>query len=481
MAPVHKRKKLFLVGWASLLSEQIYSVHKLAKEHDILYWVRIKDVVPFEEKDFPNTLFHDYRDALAARPAPGIDASGFGIPSAKEFGALADVEAEFMVMTEKWYESWSINRRKELFYEMVRYWGGVLDMLRPDAIVMTDIPHEMYSFVLYHLAKRRGIGTIMFENVLRYDRLLMYRDYNDGNPALSMVAKIGYPHRELASLPLDIQEQYLEQTGQKEPTPKYMGTFKQEHTGWGKLRRTTKALVPFIKDGSIIERGVTRLFKLLKPSIRSEFARYVGVAQYGVPFVYVPLHYQPERTSSPQGGVFSDQMLLVKTLAASLPAGWRLLVKEHPNQWLPHGDDYTPYRYPGFYEELAKIPGVILVPLSTSTFELIEHAQAVSTISGIPAWEGLLRGKPAILFGCSWFMHAPGVYRVDSVASCRQALAEIAAAGGPSAQSMVDYLGALGDASVQGYLDVYGRAWAPYSPEEYARNLSGAISEALAT
>jgi hypothetical protein len=54
------------------------------------------------------------------------------------------------------------------------------------------------------------------------------------------------------------------------------------------------------------------------------------------PYVYLPLHLQPEATTSPMGGVFTDQYLALETLVRALPppsgsagnprppaAGWR--------------------------------------------------------------------------------------------------------------------------------------------------------------
>src|SRR6202011_2744144 len=105
------------------------------------------------------------------------------------------------------------------------------------------------------------------------------------------------------------------------------------------------------------------------------------------PYVYLGLHFQPERTTSPQAGVYVDQILIAKTIAAALPEGWELYIKEHPMEWLPSHGDYTPYRYRGYYETIVKLPHTRLVPIETDSFQLMRHAHAAATATGTLGWE----------------------------------------------------------------------------------------------
>ena len=62
--------KIILIGIGSLFTEHIRAAEKLGKDHQILYWVRLEDFVPIDTSKFPDTIFHDYRDALKNIP-PG--------------------------------------------------------------------------------------------------------------------------------------------------------------------------------------------------------------------------------------------------------------------------------------------------------------------------------------------------------------------------------------------------------------------------
>jgi hypothetical protein len=160
---------------------------------------------------------------------------------------------------------------------------------------------------------------------------------------------------------------------------------------------------------------------------RAMFKVYSEVASavpLNVPFVYVPLHFQPERTTSSLGGVFADQYLLVDLIARSLPEGWKVYVKEHPSQF------YPPFagersRHQDLYRDLVQIPRVHLVALSLSTFELIDRSQAVATVTGTAGWEAVLRGRPALVVGSPWYRYCDGVFVVSTESALQDALAKI--------------------------------------------------------
>lgn len=151
------------------------------------------------------------------------------------------------------------------------------------------------------------------------------------------------------------------------------------------------------------------------------------------PFVYVALGMQPERTTNPNGGVFDDQDVMVGLIAASLPSGWRVYVKEHPTQfaygtWIERG------RWPAYYDAIVSHPHVSLVPLETPQFDLIDHARAVATVAGTSSWEALVRGVPTLLFGEAWYQGWEGAHAVRTIVECRQVLERIEAGERPDAK-----------------------------------------------
>lgn len=93
------------------------------------------------------------------------------------------------------------------------------------------------------------------------------------------------------------------------------------------------------------------------------------------PFVYFPLHLQPELTTSALGGDFADQVLAIERLARIIPSHWKIVLKENPKQTAFRGT-------PLFFERLDLVPSVTWVAQDTPTHGLLSQCEWVATITG---------------------------------------------------------------------------------------------------
>jgi len=123
-------------------------------------------------------------------------------------------------------------------------------------------------------------------------------------------------------------------------------------------------------------------------------------------YVYVPLHLQPEMTTSALGSIYRDQLLMLEKLSAILPSGWKILVKENPKQG-PFARD------PMFFQRFARIPNLIMVCAESNSLDLIKHSKMVATVTGTAALEAAENGKPAVVFGNAWFRRIHGIFEFD--------------------------------------------------------------------
>ena len=56
-----------------------------------------------------------------------------------------------------------------------------------------------------------------------------------------------------------------------------------------------------------------------------------------------------------------------------------------------------------------------------SSFDLIANCKAIGTVCGTVGWESIVRGKPVILFGISWYENDDkGVLRITDEASAKK-------------------------------------------------------------
>lgn len=124
------------------------------------------------------------------------------------------------------------------------------------------------------------------------------------------------------------------------------------------------------------------------------------------------LHYQPEKTTLPDGFEFVDQFYTIKILSLLLPSHVKLLVKEHPAMFTLLSD--PKFRTIHNYKLIQNLDNVELVSMETDSFELIDNTLALATIKGTATLETYVRKKPVIIFGDN-HMNLEGVHSFKSI------------------------------------------------------------------
>jgi hypothetical protein len=179
------------------------------------------------------------------------------------------------------------------------------------------------------------------------------------------------------------------------------------------LKASLKGLL--LRDNSI-DRALLRLGDIQQSSILT-----ASDSDLGSNYVYFPLNYQPELTSCPLGGGFCDQLLAIRSIAAVLPEGWFVYVKEHPGQYLGHSYGYLG-RTKLFYAQLNSIRNVRIVSSDVHSQRLIDGSRLVATLTGSAGYEALARSKNVITFGDVWYNVVDGCFRVYKPSDVKLAL-----------------------------------------------------------
>jgi hypothetical protein len=119
------------------------------------------------------------------------------------------------------------------------------------------------------------------------------------------------------------------------------------------------------------------------------------------------LSLEPEYTTLTLAKEFNNTEATVRQLAQCLPAGMRLVVKEHVTN--------IGNRASNFYERLLRIPNVVLADYRLTGVALARHAEAIAAISGTIGIEGSLMGKDIISFSSrTEYAFLPNVHVVRS-------------------------------------------------------------------
>lgn len=468
--------RLFFIGWSTTLPELAKIVLEVKnKGHQILYWSGV-NLNLVNKSNFPETIFHDHFEALAGKPAPSIDDSRFVPPEAKLLKELYETESIILTMMNKKYSYLSVTERKHLYYHLIKYWRGVIQKFKPDAIVFMSIPHTVYDFVIYSLAKLFKIKTIMFDFTWVSDRFFVLNDYIKGGTYINQAMQADNKDYILEEISSDLREYYNKQvTPNTDATPAYIKEYMRIYSGINKLFLKYKALAYAVRRGRIFKEILAYLFKPFRSNLKKEYTGVQSDPDFDKKFIYVPLHFQPECSTTPVGEAFVDQILMVETLSAAIPEGWLLYVKEHPAQWRPMGLNYNDFRYRNYYKHLAEFNNVRIVPIETNSFSLINKAQAVATVGGTAGWEAVLRSKPCLIFGYPWYQHCPGVFKVSDAASCKAVIDKILSGLKVVKQRVINYLAILDKYSYHGYEDAWRKNVSTVSAEENCNNFARVI------
>jgi hypothetical protein len=372
-------------------------------------------------------------------------------------------------------DCFSHDERKHFYYNLIRIWRAILDRLSIDIVIIGSIPHRIYDYVVYLLCQEMGITYLMIENTnlphLGYgissitDRSRAIRkEYEqiDGDVSFEPETE-AYLNRIIGSYE-DAMPSYFKDKIKKAKNENFARKFYNrlpcsaqaaaaiiikgvkgqlfKETGLMHFKRPTRydcdtpdyanelQTILFKRKVNVAVREAERWYK--RNCVRADLTR---------PYIYFAAHFQPERSTCPDAGVYHDLHLIVDVLSKSIPEDWFIYYKEHPSIFR------SPFRIDNprdtrFYERLRRIRNCVFVDYKTNPFELTDNSIATASARGTAAWEGILRGVPAIIFGDWWFTSCPGIMRVQTVEECKAAIKKIQSGYKPDQNKIRRYLAA---------------------------------------
>lgn len=490
---------------------------RLMREHGwtVGYWTAIETRAADVAAALPGAVFHPTEQAVRGIP-PAAGREWSRRPADPDLlRALAPWEGQVLKMMDRMdvEDSFPLHERTGLYHRLVAYWSAALAAQRPGVVFFSQMPHMIYDYVLYLVCRQAGVATVMLDMSSLPGRLLLLEDLEAGCVELAEAyqARLAAWRGEPAALS-DQAEAYWRRLRQDydQAMPAYQRVHVQKIANqqaaaswksrlavaasprlWAQKLREGRdfLLAPAppnylkVKGRRIEDSFMTglqwRLYRRrrakAKLALGRHYASLTSVPDLDQPFVFAALHYQPEKTTSPQGGIFVHQTLMLELLAESLPPGWWIYAKEAPAQFMPHLRE-TAAKNPAFYDRLASLPRVRLLPVDLPSFALIDRCRAVATVTGTAGWEAAIRGKPALVFGYAWYRGCEGVAYTPDRASCAAALKRAAAGAWPVDPEKVRlFLQTLEEVGVWGYVENHAAQAAGIGPAENAASLAPAI------
>ncbi len=412
---------------------------------------------------FPDIVYQDNADAWKNRfPKEVEEKSPYYYLDVDFLKRHAHHELQAIKMMDRMDQdlrSFNFMERQRHFRNMLKQWMAAIDLVKPDLVISTAIPHRLYDYVLFWLCEEKNIPFLTIQHTQFAGRL--YFSKNEFYTIKDKFIKDWHTYENekelIGELPEDIKTRFESvKKDYNEAAPTFMSFDAQRQkkatSSFFMLKRWVKKFTtvyrPYLlgksadsvvighcaydkrpnkkyeeSEGNIYqhERMLLRVNKY-KDQLQKVYESLCTKPNYNEKFVTLFLHYQPEATTSPGGDIFVDQRLCVELLLKYLPKTWKVYVKEHPHQFIRYRIGHTS-RMRDLYDDLIKNERVKLISTEADTFELIKYSQAISTITGTVGWEAIVRQTPVISFGLGWYEnYSKGVLRITNEDSAKDML-----------------------------------------------------------
>lgn len=298
------------------------------------------------------------------------------------------------------------------YFELgLNYWSSVLKRHEIDRVIFWILPHEGSFVTLYHLARAMGVRTTICTQTIYPNAFFMYEGLeNYGQSPVIADKGLSIPFNDKPTSPF-----YTRNMVGSFPKRKWAGDAVQL-AGKVALRAAT---LQFLWRRYSMQKSISKLKQhwLWYDHQVLNSSEYTD-DKHDANFVYFPLHLQPEASCDIIGEQYCDQLLMVEEMRRHVPEDFWFYIKENPRQTaLLRGET--------FFARSRAIPKVKLLRNHHSTFDLIERARIVATITGTAGYEALQMGKPVVCAGLSWYRGLPGVFdwRASPKRAIRDALA----------------------------------------------------------
>jgi hypothetical protein len=333
------------------------------------------------------------------------------------------------------------NSMRQYYLDSVELIFDIIQRNEVDLIVCGSPPHRYHDYLFYVVSKALNIKFITYEFTLVNNGAYMMSSLEDRSSVfLSKHTKEYNPsdialkyYDEIIAEKVKINHNYISKEGPNSIVNKNVASFYIPN--YISILFIFKLLIfwRFLKkdESKILSYGGEFISKVSNPTILSVVVNKIKnvnkikkcISFYKNNSVYInkcdsyilfAANFQPERSTCPDAGYFSDLKLAIDILYKGMPEGMYLYYREHPTTFKILDAIGSP-RTLKFYSDLKiKYPKLKFISTDENMIDLIESSAVVSTATGSVGWEAILNNKPVFIFGDVWYRSAPNVFYIEN-------------------------------------------------------------------
>ena len=364
----------------------------------------------------------------------------------------------------------SYAERKNFYIDILTYWNTVINATGPDLIVFYTWPHTPSCYPLYLIAKHYYKIDILFidpapllgldyhvisnsiENLSNFSSYNNIQDNNFVNPTNENVSLIVNDMANDNLEPGHITGEYDVFKHSKPILRRFYNYLKgkihlvnlskaYKHFQNQNFDRKANKKPYFMPNSrmNLLQKFI--FFEKLKfknRSLKKYYNSKIVIPDLNITYIYFSAPYQPEATSYLGGEHYENLILALRVLSYACPKDWVIYYKEHPSTFF---DNFRGglKRNNRFYDQICNLQNIKMVKSDYDQFTLIENSKAVALITGSTAWQAVLRGKPVISFGQSWYSSCKGIMQVSSLKDVKDTLSLINSGFTPERKDVIHY------------------------------------------
>ncbi len=364
--------------------------------------------------------------------------------------------------------NYSFSERKQFYYDMLKFWNTVINQIKPDLVVFFTWPHTQSCYAFYLLLKYHYSIDLLFLDPIpllnKYHLvgvslerpctpfIALYESDEDITASAESIEFLELSRKGVTQP--HIVEDYKKSENAspifrwKEFARLFLSTvvkgtgFKKAAVAWKKNK------LPYFMTESRMNNFEYFMFVELRRYKNKRLRKYYDPLcvepDFNKKYIYFAASYQPEARTNITCGPFEDQFLALDILASSIPEDWIIYYKENLYSF-----DSSPWskgslrRDEYYFQRINSQKNIKLISTDISTFDLIDNAQIIATVSGTVAWESVLRGKPAMSFGGVWYMGCKSIFWIKTLQDAQNAIKKVLDGYIPDQDDIERYVAAI--------------------------------------
>lgn len=395
-------KRFLIYGFSEKeLSDKLINLFNIKSQFPV-GWVSKARVLSELDKSNKNIPFYvsPFPEGFPTKDIPvRLDTEDLKNLSSEEDSILYLLERDLKYKPQRHLE------RTLYYYQLIKYAKWILLQTKPEVVIFNEIPHGTLGYIIYLISRKKNIETFIISRAFEFDHFQIFKTIEDINRLVIDGLK-------------DKKDIAFSNKNKADEDPFYMQQQRQKYASFFSLLRTKSNKILKLRYKNF---KVYRAKKQLKKRYQS-LATAESELDKLQNIIYVALHYQPERTSMPQAGIFAQQWLMIDILHKSMPANFNIVVKEHPSTFFIGGHLQ---RNMEFYRLLNNYENLFLADINISSSRLMKRSTIVTTLTGTVGYEALKLKKPVFNFGYSTYSYCKGAFSVRNSEECEDAFEKV--------------------------------------------------------